>query len=536
MKILVVDDEVKVRETLHKTVSSLGYECRTAAGGREALNILKEDYFPIVISDVRMPEMSGIALLKEIKGNYPDLDVIIVTGYSDEYNFIDVIKAGASDFITKPFSREELEAKLSRVVRERELLERRKQASEKLTLAKEYTDNIIKSMVDSLIVVSADGIIKKVNQSALALSGYDEDELIEKPLEMLLGGNTHYNDRILEAFVAEAIVKDADRTFKTKSGDTISVSLSSSMMLICEHRLAPLSCPAYQKKNGHCEDKLTGIIIVIRDMRENKLLKELKKSNEEIKQTQAQLFQASKLATLGEMSTGLAHEINQPLQGVSLATKIIRKLIEKDQLTKAELETCISDTETSVKRISEIIKHIRSFARQDSLDFTQADVNETINAALSLMGEQLRMRNIEVVRKFNLQMPKIVGKPYQLEQVWINLISNALDAVEEKEKWIADGRLPGNNYIKSITVSTIHNRESEIPSVEVRVYDNGIGIADGQKEKVFDPFFTTKEVGKGMGLGLSISYGIIKSHKGNTEVESKEGEWTRSKVMLPIGD
>ena len=141
IKILVVDDEVKVREMLHEILSRLGYECRTAASGREALHILKEDYFPIVISDIKMPEMSGIELLKEIKKNYPDIEVISITAYSENHTFVDVINAGASDFITKPFSREELEAKLSRVVRERQINEKRIQAKDKLVRAKNYTDN-----------------------------------------------------------------------------------------------------------------------------------------------------------------------------------------------------------------------------------------------------------------------------------------------------------------------------------------------------------------------------------------------------------
>lgn len=121
MKILVVDDDTKVREMLYEMIPSLGYECRMAANGDEALAILKNDYFPIVISDIRMPGMDGIALLKKIKENCSDSDVISITGCSKDYTFTDVIKAGASDFILKPFSKDELEAKIRRIIREREL-------------------------------------------------------------------------------------------------------------------------------------------------------------------------------------------------------------------------------------------------------------------------------------------------------------------------------------------------------------------------------------------------------------------------------
>ena len=128
MKVLFVDDEVEVRNTLYKMLTFLRYECKVAANGEEALGILKDDHFPIVITDVKMPGMDGIELLKRIKEDYPDLDVVITTAYSEDYTFTDMIKAGATDYILKPLSIDELEAKLSRIARERELKEKRNRA------------------------------------------------------------------------------------------------------------------------------------------------------------------------------------------------------------------------------------------------------------------------------------------------------------------------------------------------------------------------------------------------------------------------
>jgi len=121
MKVLVVDDDLRVREMIPGMLSRSGYECKTAANATEALDLLQKDTFSIVISDIRMPETDGIELLKEIKATYPDIDVISITGHSNDYTFMDVVNAGASDFILKPFSKDELEAKLTRIVREREL-------------------------------------------------------------------------------------------------------------------------------------------------------------------------------------------------------------------------------------------------------------------------------------------------------------------------------------------------------------------------------------------------------------------------------
>jgi len=150
------------------------------------------------------------------------------------------------------------------------------------------------------------------------------------------------------------------------------------------------------------------------------------------------------------------------------------------------------------------------------------------------VGEQLRLHEIEVVRELDPDLPRITGEPYQLEQVWINLISNARDAVDEKGKQAAEDTETVSEYKKVITISTRCNNTNEAPSVEVAFGDNGIGIAEGQKGKIFEPFFTTKEVGQSMGLGLSISYGIIKSHQGTIEAESNEGEGSGFSVLLPV--
>lgn len=294
------------------------------------------------------------------------------------------------------------------------------------------------------------------------------------------------------------------------------------------------------------QELIDELVITIRESEEAKrqievkmreeLERKLEERTRELSQTQAQLFQTSKLVTLGEMSAGLAHEMNQPLGGMSLTAKYLSKLMERGELTDEEIESGLRDIETSVKRMSRIIQHIRTFARQETLTFIDVNVNETIDSALSLLGEQLRLHAIEVKLELDPALPKITGEPYQLEQVWINIISNARDALAEKEKQITDGKLQITNYNKSLIISTTYNTESEIPSVDVRFQDNGIGFAMEQKKRIFEPFFTTKEVGKGMGLGLSITHGIIESHKGTVEVEGKAGEGVAFRIILPIGD
>ncbi|MBF0330882.1 MAG: PAS domain S-box protein [Candidatus Omnitrophica bacterium] len=259
---------------------------------------------------------------------------------------------------------------------------------------------------------------------------------------------------------------------------------------------------------------------------------ELKKAEAEMNALKLQLVQSDKLATLGEMATGLAHEINQPLGGISLVTTSFRKFMEKKILTEDKLAAGIKDIETSIKRMTKTINHIRIYARQETLEFTDIDLPETIDSALTLLGEQLRIHGIELDKTIEPDLPRISGEAHQLEQVWINLMSNARDAMDEKEKKIAAGELVITGYHKTLMITATYQRSMNMLSVTFA--DNGIGMSEAQSKKIFQPFFTTKEVGKGTGLGLSISQGIIQRHNGKIEISSKPGEGTAFNILLAV--
>jgi len=289
---------------------------------------------------------------------------------------------------------------------------------------------------------------------------------------------------------------------------------------------------------GHLEELVEERNALLLESNEQlqKEMEERKRAEEERRESQLQLFQSSKLVSLGEIAASLVHEMNQPLGGISLASQYIRRMDKKGQLTKEEIDSCLDDIDSLVTRMSKITQHIRGFARQDTTEFRQVNVNETIESALTLLNEQLRLRDITVTLELSPALPEIIGEPFQLEEVWINLVANARDALEEKQKKLTDAGQETTNYEKRLNISTSHNQDSEIPFVEVLITDNGTGLIQETKEKIFEPFFTTKEVGKGTGLGLSICHGIIESHKGDILMESKAGEGTTVRVILPIGD
>jgi len=245
-------------------------------------------------------------------------------------------------------------------------------------------------------------------------------------------------------------------------------------------------------------------------------------------ETEQQLIQASKLTTLGEMATGVAHELNQPLSVIKTASTFIMKKTNKQETIENDiLLTMLSKIDSNVDRASKIINHMRLFSRKSTLEFEKIQVNDLLDRAFQIFSQQLKIRGIDVVSETDKDLPVITADPNSLEQVFINLILNARDAIEEK--WGNKGNKPGDKKI-------IYKTHSDGEHVFVEVRDTGGGIPEAISEKIFEPFFTTKEVGKGTGLGLSISYGIIKDCGGRIYAESAKDNGAAFIIKFPIKD
>ncbi len=239
-----------------------------------------------------------------------------------------------------------------------------------------------------------------------------------------------------------------------------------------------------------------------------------------------QLIQASKMATLGEMATSIAHELNQPLSVIKTASSFIkRKVAKKEPMAEEVLKTMAEEMDNHVDRAEKIINHMREFGRKSEVAKGQVQVNEVLRRALDFFRQQLKLRGIEVVEEFKEPLPLILADSNRLEQVFINLLTNARDAIERK--W-EQGSLGKER--KRITLQT----SAEQGMVTVRVTDNGVGIPRSLLGKIFEPFFTTKKVGKGTGLGLSISYGIVRDYEGTIRVVSNQGEGATFIVQFPL--
>ena len=269
------------------------------------------------------------------------------------------------------------------------------------------------------------------------------------------------------------------------------------------------------KDKLHLEDSRKAMIHIMGDLRETTA--EMQRREQELRDKQEQLVQAGKLATLGELTTGVAHELNNPLNNTGLFVGNAIDLIELGATDKGQIVRELRHAMQQVGKATEIISHLRTFGRAAPVSREPISLRQVIERAMSLMREQLRLREIEVAVDLGPEEPVVVGNPIQLEQVFINLLTNARDAVADSPR-------------KAIRISDSVGAEG----VEVALADTGPGIPPGLEQRIFDPFFTTKEVGKGTGLGLSITYGIVKEHGGTISVKSRPGEGATFLLHLPL--
>jgi len=228
--------------------------------------------------------------------------------------------------------------------------------------------------------------------------------------------------------------------------------------------------------------------------------------------TEQHLMHASKMATLGEMSTGIAHELNQPLSVIKSSSSFCMKKMRKNEKIEKEIfQKLISKIDSNVDRAEKIIHHMRQFARKSEIKLARTNINKVLQRTFEMFNQQLKIHGIDVIWDRNDALPEIMADPDRLEQVFINLVINAKDAIEEK--WEKEGIRRGDTDTVTIITRATDN------TVFIEIHDTGIGIQKEAEDKLFEPFFTTKEVGKGTGLGLSISYGIIKECAGTIHVK-----------------
>jgi signal transduction histidine kinase len=244
----------------------------------------------------------------------------------------------------------------------------------------------------------------------------------------------------------------------------------------------------------------------------NDMADELMTRERSLKSAQLALVQSEKMAAVGTLSAGLAHEVKNPLSAVLGYAQLSKRKLDQPDVLRKHLDTIESET----RRCNEIIGNLMQFSRQEKGEFTDVTVNEVVQKSVDIVDHQLGLNNVHVNLDLAADIPEIIGNPNQLQQVLMNLAINAQQAMDP------DGG--------TVDIATYCDDDN----VYISVSDTGPGISEEVAEKIFEPFFTTKAAGKGTGLGLSVTYGIIRDHKGEIRVERAESGGARFVIELPL--
>jgi PAS domain S-box-containing protein len=362
------------------------------------------------------------------------------------------------------------------------LLEEQARRAKELARLKDFNENIIESISVGVMVVNLHGRITNWNGALEQIYGLKREEVIGR--------------RIAEVFQSEMLraLRDLMGRGEWREGEPSNIYKFRAQTPDGRDLTLNISLAALQSKTAEIE----GSLIAIEDVTERVGL-------------EAQLQQSEKLSSIGLLAAGVAHEVNTPLAGISSYSQMLMQQIPDNDPRRQLLEKIYRQT----SRASSIVNNLLNFSRVTEARYAPVSLNRVIDDTIQLLEAQLRNTEIEVVRSYDDGLPLAFGDGPKLQQVLMNLILNARDAMPH------GGRLE---------ISTQADEDSAV--VEIR--DTGLGIAPEHLAKIYDPFFTTKQIGKGTGLGLAVSYGIVRDHGGHINVESKLGEGTRFQITLPL--
>jgi len=365
-----------------------------------------------------------------------------------------------------------------------------------LKISEERYRGLIETSADAIVSVNDSREIIQWNDSASRIFGYTKDEIMGKPIDTIVP--EEYQNRHIEGFKryiktgeGKIIGKTAELKGLRKDGFIVHVELSLSVLRAGESYI------------------FTGII---RDLTERK-------------RAEQESIQQQKLATMGHLVSGIAHEIKNPLSIISGYIQMLNK-DEQDTEKKKIYKTVLQQVDRSVK----IIDNLLGFARRREYEIKDISINNLIESTIRLVEYEMKLENIIFVRDFEKDLPLVKGDADQLAQVFLNLINNARDSMNEKQKRIKSGELKAEGWKGKIGITT----KKTDNKIEIVFADTGLGILEDKVANMFKPFFTTKAEGKGTGLGLSIAKDIIEKHGGKIELENKVGEGVKFIIRLPI--
>jgi PAS domain S-box-containing protein len=644
-ELLIIDDDESIHKVLVDYLCSRGFNVFVASNGQEGLELLRRHpAISLVVTDVRIPGVSGLDVLTHIKQNHPQTQVVLMTAFSDKNLAIQAFRLGADDYLEKPFHLQDFGEVLDRSVSRQQLrsLSRRwRQLLEHLPLG--------------LLICSPNGKVEGITPAAQLLLDRNPNDVIGKTLWQIPGleaahslcrpstGNGHPENvevqiggrwlgvqpvdtglggdivstffvvsDVTEEKALESELSNLSKEFETRVEErtqNLISELEFSQQLLdtagviiavldhdgklvrlnkfaeeisrfnrreaehvfshfVQHPESPLSrifdphsseevsgliadlptrdgsmrIISWSTRNFVSRQGMKGRLIVGIDVTEQKQLESMLKSYNvqlesivesrslELRKKDAQLIHTARLASLGEIAAGITHEMKQPLNVISITADLIKLLHKNHTLNDDLLLSNLDKIRRTVDRMATTMNHLRGFTHIDSANFKPVRIQDAVDGALSIIGQQIRLDDIDIVVEIPERLPKILGELHQFEQVLVNFMQNARDAIVSKVQAL---EAAGNGDCGAKKVAIRGGTRNNDREVFVEVEDSGSGIEKSVRDRIFEPFFTTKESDRGTGLGLSISMNIVQSHGGAIELESSPGEGSTFRVIFP---
>lgn len=473
--ILIVDDEESLAENLKDILEAEGYTTVVAFTGEQALKIAGETPVDLSITDIRLPDITGEDLIHELAAISPGTEYIIITGHASLESAIEAAsQQNIVSYETKPLNIRHLLSLIAQVKERREAREETNQAAEEWRTT-------FDSITDMVSILDRECRFLRVNRAFAQMLGIPREEIVGKNCYQLV----HGCDEQIPECPYRQMMKTGEpcsvEFYEPKLGRTIETSVS----------------PIYNGNND-----IKAIVHIMRDVTQRRRMEE-------------QLIVTDRLASIGELSSGIAHELNNPLTSVIGFSDM---LLDKE--LPENLKQDIEIINTEAKRTAMIVNNLLTFARKHPREKKSVNLNAVIDSVLDVRSYEQKVNNITVELDYTRDLPEIIADGFQLQQVFLNIVINAEYFINEA------GRNP-----KILKITT----ESDEKSVRAVFTDNGTGISGEHINHLFDPFFTTKEIGKGTGLGLSICFGIISEHNGTIYAKNNPGDGASFVVELPGG-
>jgi len=490
IRILVAEEDSAFLKMVEESLQESGglYHLEKVASGEKCLEKLRQEKFDILLLDHILPDGEGLSWLRRFNEMGVGIPTIFVTAKGDPRLAIEAMKEGVFDYINRsaecakafPFV-------INRAIEGYSLMLEKVRLQKELIATKNFLESVIAKAGDAISVVDLEGKILYWNEGAERIYGYGQEEVFGKRLfeflypqdEKLRKEEEKLFDSLMARVKKGEVVPNVEAKRRAKDGREIITSMT----------ISPLR---------DFEEKIIGATRICRD------ITQLKKAEE-------RLILTERLSSLGELTAGVAHELRNPLAGIKINTQVLARKKDLAATDKRLLES----TQEGIEKIQKLVDDMLHFARPKAAHFREEEINEVIEKSLTILQPKFKRGNITLVFEKGEGLPRLRFDAHQMQQVLINLMLNAIQAMEKGG---------------TLTVRTFLEKEN---GVGIEVQDTGVGIPKAHLKKIFDPFFTTKS--EGTGLGLSISLKILNNHQATLDVASQEGQGSLFTIHFPIG-